>query len=98
MRPSVKRARPQRHEQPCVDCDAAGLTLSEEWEGDGMRRIAVTCEGCCGLGIVTECECCDEPLSLAMAEERNGVCGWCRADLERGDASAEIARIARGAA
>lgn len=96
MRPLAK-TRPQRHEQACPGCDGAGVTRSEDWDEEGVRVIDVRCEGCDGTGLLVDCDLCDEPMPLSLAEEGGGVCGPCRADAERGDARDEMARIARWA-
>ncbi len=83
------------HRRFCIDCDGMGLTQSAEWEGDGMHVVNVTCECCDGVGVMTDCDVCDESISLPAYEEGSGHCGPCRADRERGDQAAEMARIAR---
>lgn len=96
-RPRVRKTRPQRHEQVCLDCDGLGVTPSEDHDEHGVRIVNVRCEGCCGCGLLVDCERCDEPIPLSLAEEGSGYCGPCRADLEMGDAAAEIARVRRWA-
>lgn len=83
------------HKQPCCECDGQGLTRSEDWDEHGSHIVNVTCEACDGHGELTDCVGCDEPISLAAYEEGSGHCGPCRADRERGDQAAEIARIRR---
>lgn len=79
--------------QECISCEGEGLTRSEDWDEEGVRVIMVRCEDCAGEGQLVDCGCCDRPMPPPLAEEGGGLCGWCRAEGERGDAEAEIARI-----
>lgn len=81
--------------QDCCYCDGRGSHLSEDWDEYGRIAIRVKCEGCCGSGMTGVCRECFEPEALPILEDRSGLCASCAVAFERGDASAEMARIAR---
>lgn len=87
----LRKTRPQHHADECPDCKGSGGSFENDEDG----KFFVECEGCENSGSVTQCDRCDEPMSLPQAELYGYVCGPCRADAERSDAAAEMLRIMR---
>lgn len=89
---------PLHHAHDCTDCGGFGLTEDADYDEDGLiYRKNVRCEGCDGCGMTTSCDRCDEVMPVSEAEMLSYVCGPCRAGVEQGDASAEMARLRRWA-
>ncbi len=86
---------PVRHVSPCCACGGSGQTEDQDYDEDRSWTVRVRCEACDGTGQLADCDLCDEPMPLSEAELNGYVCGPCKADAERGDAAAEMARIRR---
>lgn len=86
------------HADECPDCFGTGGTYEDDWDGEAPRKVPVACEGCDSCGSVSSCDLCDRSMPLTEAELLGYTCGPCRADVERGDARDEVARIQRWSA
>lgn len=72
----------------CLACDGLGVWSEDDWDGEDAQVRVARCEACDATGLVTDCidciDCidCDEPISLAVSEFLNGLCGQCVAAKE----------------
>jgi hypothetical protein len=76
--------RPQRFINGCLECDGLGVWSEDDWDGEDSRVVKLRCEACEGTGLVSDCECCDEPTGLPSLELLGGICGACAAMKEVG--------------